>query len=411
MRIIGMNSGTSVDGIDIALCEFTSAAQDAEGTLTLRLLAYQELPYEEELRQRILTICRNKTCHLAEITEINFSIGEAFAKAAQAFLVANKIDPASIDLIASHGQTIYHLVEPGHILSTLQLGEPAVIANQTGITVAADFRVADMAVGGQGAPLVSLLDVLMFSDTAKTRALQNIGGIGNVTFLPAGNGPESAIAFDTGPGNVLIDYGARHFSSGQMTFDRDGSMARRRRADKGLLMQALSHPYFALQPPKTTGRELFGDAFAQALIAEGQKSGLTPEDIMATLTAITVESIVMAYQEFGPPHIDEVIVSGGGSRNTFLMESLQTALPEATVVPLAISGLRADAKEAVAFALLGHEALHGRTANLPRCTGAERAVVLGKIIPGPNYRQLLQSLQVNFREGTSKIKRVQLPSW
>jgi 1,6-anhydro-N-acetylmuramate kinase len=405
MRIIGMNSGTSVDGIDIALCEFTPVD---EQTLTMRLLAYQELPHDEALRRRILTICQEQVCSLAELTEINFAIGAAFGKAAVSFLDAEYIDPASIDLIASHGQTLYHLVEPGRTLSTLQLGEPAVIANRTGITVAADFRVADMAAGGQGAPLVSLLDTLMFRDTVKTRALQNIGGIGNVTFLPAGDNPESAYAFDTGPGNVLIDYAVRHFSQGTTSFDHDGAMARKGHIDTALLVEALSHPYFMRHPPKTTGRELFGDAFANTLIVEGTKRGLTPEDIIATLTAITVESIASAYRAFGPARIDEVLVSGGGSRNTFLMESLQAALPEMNVIPLGISGLPAEAKEAVTFALLGHETLHGRPANLPRCTGANQAVVLGKIIPGDNYRQLFQHLRNTFSGEEHKIQKIRL---
>ena len=389
MRIIGMNSGTSVDGIDIALCEFTPID---DVTLTLRLLAYQEVPYADNLRRRILAICQNRVCNLAELTEINFIIGAAFGNAATTFLEAEYIDPASIDLIASHGQTFYHLVEPGHMLSTLQLGEPAVIANRTSITVAADFRVADMAAGGQGAPLASFLDTLMFGDATKTRAMQNIGGIGNVTFLPAGDNLESAYAFDTGPGNVLIDYAARHSSQGAMTCDRDGTMARKGRIDAALLAETLSHPYFLRHPPKTTGRELFGDAFASTLITQGRERGLTPEDIIATLTAITVESIAGAYRAFGPAQIDEVLVSGGGSRNSFLMESLQAALPETTVIPLGISGLPAEAKEAVMFALLGLEALYGRPANLPSCTGATQAAILGKIVPGANYRQLFHQL-------------------
>ncbi|GHO91664.1 anhydro-N-acetylmuramic acid kinase [Reticulibacter mediterranei] len=403
MRIIGMNSGTSVDGIDITLCEFTPAD---EGTLTMRLLAYQELPYDEALRKRILAICQEQVCHLAELTEINFAIGAAFGKAATSFLEAEHIDPTSIDLIASHGQTLYHLVEPGRTLSTLQLGEPAVIANRTGITVAADFRVADMAAGGQGAPLASFLDALMFKDAAKTRALQNIGGIGNVTFLSVGDDPKSAYAFDTGPGNVLIDYAARHFSQGAARFDRDGAMARKGHIDTALLVEALSHPYFMRHPPKTTGRELFGDAFANMLIVEGTKRGLTPEDIIATLTAITVESIASAYRAFGPARVDEVLVSGGGSHNSFLMESLQAALPETNVMPVDISGLPSEAKEAVTFALLGHETLHGRPANLPRCTGAVQAVVLGKIIPGANYRQLFQHLCNTFSGETRKIQKL-----
>ncbi|MBE3561618.1 MAG: anhydro-N-acetylmuramic acid kinase, partial [Ktedonobacteraceae bacterium] len=318
--------------------------------------------------------------------------------------------PASIDLVASHGQTIFHLVEPGRILSTLQIGEPAVIAHRTGCTVVADFRVADMAAGGQGAPLTSFLDALLFSDETRTRALQNIGGIGNVTFLPAGAGPDGAYAFDTGPGNVLIDYGARYFSQGALSYDRDSTLARAGRVDEALLAEALALPYFKREPPKTTGRELFGDAFAADLIAQGQERGLPPHDIMATLTALTVESIAAAYRAFGPPHIDEVFVSGGGSFNPLLMQRLQAALPGTAVLRLETIGLPANAKEAVTFALLGHEAIHGRPASLPRCTGAAQPAVLGKITPGANYRALLRQASNELSRQQRQIRRLRLLS-
>jgi len=405
MYILGMNSGTSVDGIDLALCEF-QPAPDEQGTLVLRLRAYQERPHPAELRQQILRLCHEKVAHLADLTEMNFLIGDAFGAAALAFWREQQIEPREVDLIASHGQTIYHLVEPGRRLSTLQMGEPSVIAYRTGITAIADFRVADMAAGGQGAPLSSFLDALLSSSPTVTRALQNIGGIGNVTFLPAGSDLALASAFDTGPGNVLIDYGARHFSHGKLTYDRDGAMAGAGQVDEALLANALAHPYFQQQPPKTTGRELFGDAFAAEMIARAEASQRSPEDIMATLTALTAHSIADAYRRFGPARIDEVLVSGGGAYNPTLMRMLQAALPGSRVTRFAEPGLPAEAKEAVLFALLAHETIHGRPANLPRCTGAQQAVVLGKIAPGANYQALMQRV---FADQTStSVQRLKL---
>lgn len=390
MYVIGMNSGTSVDGINLALCEFLPGPQPR--TLSFRLLAQREYPHAASLRQQVLNLCHAKQSALDELTELNFQLGEAFAAACLAFLAEEGLQREKIDLIASHGQTLYHLVEAGRTLSTLQIGEPAVIAQRTGITTVADFRVADMAAGGQGAPLVSFFDALIFAGDMKTLALQNIGGIGNVTILPAGQGLADASAFDTGPGNVWIDYGARYFSQGRETFDRDGQMARSGQVDQVLVAEVLAHPYFQQAPPKTTGRELFGDAFAHDLIDQARQRQLTPADTMATLTAITAESIALAYRRFGPAQIDEVIVSGGGSYNPVLMAQIQTLLPTSQVKTLESYGLTASVKEAVTFALLGHETIYGRAANLPQCTGARTTTILGKIIPGSNYAAILRRL-------------------
>lgn len=405
MRVLGMNSGTSVDSIDLALCEFAQAPEQP-GTLMLRLLTYGTLPYPPDLQERVLRLCREAVCRLDDLTEMNFLLGEALAAAAVRFLRAEK--GTHIDLVASHGQTIYHLVEPGRMLSTLQMGEAALIAQRTGVTAVADFRVADIAAGGQGAPLTSFLDALLCCDARVTRALQNIGGVGNVTFLPASPGPEGAYAFDTGPGNALIDYGARFFSQGSAHYDRDGVMARAGSVHTALLEEVLAHPYFHRPPPKTTGRELFGDAFATALIARARELALSPAETMATLTALTAESIALAYRLFGPPHLDEVLVSGGGSSNPVLMEYLRRALPESRVICFDETGLPARAKEAVLFALLGHEALHGRPANLPRCTGAGEQTILGKLVPGANYRSLLQQIIAGPAWNTQKVERLVL---
>ncbi|GHO65310.1 anhydro-N-acetylmuramic acid kinase [Ktedonobacter sp. SOSP1-52] len=393
MRVLGLNSGTSVDGIDLALCEFLPVAP---GELSLRLLAYEEASFSASLRQQVLNILRTPQAHLADLTELNFLLGAAFAEAVETFCLHQQVSRADIDLVASHGQTLYHLVEPGRVRSTWQSGEAAVIAQRLGISVVADMRVADVAAGGQGAPLASFFDALLFSDPQQTRALQNIGGIGNVTFLPAGQGPSGAYAFDTGPGNVLIDAAVRHYTQGALHFDRDGALARQGTVDEGLVSQVLAHPYFHQLPPKTTGRELFGDVFAAQLIAQAADAGLSPEDTIATLTTITIESIIHAYRTYGPTHLDEVLVGGGGGYNPVLMQGLQAGLPTTRVRLFEETGLPAGAKEGILFALLGHECLYGRANNLPSSTGASAPAILGKIVPGRNYRQLLRQVHADL---------------
>ncbi len=390
MRVAGLLSGTSVDAVDVAICDLAGGRETDGGTLILRLVAHHAHPYPPGLRRRVLELCRDATARLDDLTELNVMLGDLFADAVLAANDAAGLDLRALDLVASHGQTVYHLVEAGRVPSTLQIGEAAVIAHRTGVTVAADFRVADMAAGGGGAPLASFLDALLLGSGTSTRALQNIGGIGNVTFLPVGTGPDAAYAFDTGPGNALIDYGARYFSREEAQYDRDGAMARAGHVDGTLVAEVLSHPYFARRPPKTTGRELFGDRFAADIIARAAARGLSPADTMATLTAITAASIAAAYRDFGPPTIDEIIVSGGGVRNPALMDTLRAAFPDALLRRYDDVGLPSDAKEAILFAVLGYQAIHGRPGNLPRCTGADGQVVLGKITPGANYGALLR---------------------
>jgi anhydro-N-acetylmuramic acid kinase len=267
----------------------------------------------------------------------------------------------------------------------------------------ADFRVADMAVGGLGAPLVSYFDALFFGGDGTARALQNIGGIGNVTFVPASHALRDSYAFDTGPGNVLIDFGARHFSHGTAQLDRDGAMSRRGRAHLGLLEEVLAHPYFSEPPPKATGRELFGDAYAAGVISRAGALALSPEDTMATLTAITVESIARAYQTFGPAELHEVVLAGGGAQNSFLKEQLRNRLPDLRFRVHDEFGVPAAAKEAMAFALLAYDGLHGRPTNLPRCTGAREPVTLGKIVPGRNYTTLMEHIFAH-RPGDGRLQ-------
>jgi len=381
MHIIGLISGTSIDAIDAALVEI----EREEQALRLAVRGFRMQPWDEPLRERLRGLMPPNTGSTAELCELNVLAGEAFAQAARRVAGDAGLGLEAVDLIASHGQTVYHQVAPGATRSTLQLGAAAVIAERTGCTVAADFRLRDMAAGGEGAPLVPLLDLLLLRDRRKRRAAQNIGGIGNVTYVP----PEGdAIAFDTGPGNVLIDEAVRMLTGGAQTFDRDGLLAAAGTVDQALLAAWMQQPYFGLPIPKSTGRELFGAAEARGYLEQARERGLGDAAIVATLTAFTAHSIADAYRRFLPP-VDEVLVGGGGARNPTLMRMLSDELPGVAVRPMDDLGLDADAKEAVAFALLGYASLHGWPGNVHSATGAARPVVLGSITPGANYRRLL----------------------
>lgn len=399
LRVLGMISGTSVDAIDVALCEFAPDSETSPAGLTVRLLVQAEQPFPPQLRTRVLSLFETGQARLADLTELNFDLGEAFAAAALRTLESSGLAPNELDLVASHGQTIWHLMEPGRTPSTWQMGEAAVLSRRLGVTVASNFRVADVAAGGQGAPLVSLLDVLLFGSADVTRAVQNIGGIANVTFLPAGLGVEGAYAFDTGPGNALMDYTTRVLTAGAQNYDKDGAMASRGTPDSAMLSEALAHPYFSLPPPKTTGREMFGDPYAALLIEKAERRGLAPEDILATFAALTAQSIARAYRDFGPSRVDELVLSGGGACNPVLVECLRSELPGLRVRQTEEFGLPGAIKEALAFALLGHECLYGRPSNVPTCTGASSPTVLGNLTPGPNYHRLMARVARAAAEG------------
>ncbi len=405
-RIIGMMSGTSADGIDAALVEFS---EPEPGLVEFQLLGFRESPLSPGLRAEVLAACA-KAADTQAICKLNFALGEAFAEAANGLLKDLNLKPEEVDLIASHGQTVWHQVEAGEPGSTLQLAEPAIIANRTRITTSANFRVADMAVGGQGAPLASFFDYVFFADEYKTRALQNIGGIGNVTFLPAGGGPDSARAFDTGPGNVLMDFAVAHYTNGTQTFDQDGLLGAAGMVDGELLAELLQHPYFIAPPPKSTGRELFSESFWLDTRAKAEQRGLSPNDVIATLTAFTASSIALSYEAFEPEGgVAEVIVSGGGGRNPFLMKLLGEALgPNIRLRLHDEFGLPAKLKEATFFALFGYELLRGRPANLPACTGASLPVVLGQLTPGPNFAALLQRFAPQMQSNLQPLKKLQL---
>jgi anhydro-N-acetylmuramic acid kinase len=380
-------SGTSADGVDAAVVEIHGAPPD----LSVQLLSFVVVPFDVEQRARIFALFDPITGTVDRICWMNFALGEWFAAAALRAIEKAGLTPYDVDLIGSHGQTIYHAVgDDSPVKSTLQIGEAAVIAARTGVTTVADFRVADVAVGGQGAPLVSYVDWLLLRHPTCARAVQNIGGIANVTYLPPGDDPTGVLAFDTGPGNMLIDDAANRITAGAQAFDQDGVLAARGQTDETLLAELMAHPYLAQPPPKTTGREQFGAPFGARVREGAETRGLRGEDVAATLTAFTAASIADAYRRFLPQMPDEVILGGGGASNPTLVAMLRQRLAAVHVTTHEALGLSSNAKEAIAFAVLAYETIHGRPSNLPTCTGAGTQTVLGKITPGANYQRIKQ---------------------
>lgn len=392
LRIVGLMSGTSVDGIDAALVEI----RRGETGFEWRLVAFECLPWEPTLRDAILTAFQ-PDISLAFLAALDSRLGAAFADAAVGLVQRAGFDRSDVDAIASHGQTIWHQPEPFAIgtdwgTGTLQLGDGNVIAARTGCVVVSDFRRADMALGGQGAPLVPFVDYALFADGSEGRLVVNLGGIANLTWLPpvaaneAGETGLDVLAFDTGPGNMVLDAISVHLTQGRETCDQGGARAARGRVDRDLLERLLAHRYFAQSPPKSTGREEFGKEYAAELIARAEAVGLGGEAILATATALTVESIARAYEQWIRPMgaVQTVILGGGGVHNATLMRGLRERLAPARLTTHAEYGLPDDAKEAVAFAILAYETLNGRPANMPEATGATGPAILGKIsLPPP----------------------------
>ncbi len=386
MIVIGLMSGTSVDGIDAAVVEVTGSPPD----LSAQLLAFEFVPFEAAQRQRILALFDPQQADPQTVCQMNFVIGEWFAEAALQAIRSSGLSVEEIDLIASHGQTFYHHVGPGvDTPSTLQIGESAVISVRTGVTTVADFRVADVAVGGQGAPLVSYVDWLLLRHPTKSRAVQNIGGIANVTYLPAGGDAGATLAFDSGPGNMIIDAVVAWQTQGAQTYDTGGRLAAEGMIGEELLAELMEHPYLSLPAPKTTGREEFGAQFAARVIARAKARGVSGRDAIATVTGFTAWSIADAYRTLLPALPDEIILGGGGAHNPTLRQMLSQALPGVAILTHRDVGMDDDAKEALAFAVLGYECWHGRPGNLPSCTRADQVLPLGKITPGANFRRLV----------------------
>lgn len=381
-KVIGLMSGTSADGVDAALVEIQGHGLATE----VELLAFDSVPFEAEVRSRIFDLFQPETSRVDELCQMNFLIGEIFADAALAVAQRAQLDINEVDLIGSHGQTIYHLPpqrDAAYTPSTLQIGEPAVIAHRTGVPTIADFRVADLAAGGQGAPLVSYVDFLLFRRMDRAIALQNIGGISNVTLIPAGADASDVLASDTGPGNMIIDAVVESLTNGEKKYDHAGQLAAQGRPCESLLAEWLQHPFIRAAPPKTTGREAFGKQFAHQAIRQAESKNLSPTDVVATLTAFTAATIFDYYDRFIFPYqpVDEIAVSGGGGHNRTLMQSLKTRFDPIPVRPIDALGIPGDAREAVAFSILANEAIHGHPGNLPQVTGASQPTVLGKFIP------------------------------
>ncbi len=381
LRVAGLMSGTSADGVDAALADV--------GPRRVRVLGFETFPYPTMLRDRIFRLFEPETARVDEICHYNFVLGEVFASAVLKLSAKLGVGLSSIDLIGSHGQTIQHIPQPRafgrrRVRSTLQIGEPSVIAERTGITTVADFRPRDVAAGGQGAPLVPYADSVLFAHDTIARAVQNIGGIANVSYLPAGRRLDGIVAFDTGPGNMVIDRVAALASAGSRRLDAGGELAAMGKVHAGLLAGLKSHEYFRRRPPKSTGREEFGVAYSDRAYFRGVRMGIAALDILATVTALTAGTIADAYRDFLPAMPEEVILCGGGAHNHTLLKMLQQRLGS---VPVRLSnelGVAADAKEAVCFAVLAAATVRGTANNVPSATGAARPAVLGKIIPGTN---------------------------
>jgi anhydro-N-acetylmuramic acid kinase len=382
-------SGTSADGIDVALCEVNGAPP----RLQARVLHAVTVPYNHAMRQRILAMCQLSTSNVRELCVLNFDLAKEFASAVLNLLAAHGVPPHEVDLIASHGQTLWHEVQGMRVHSTLQIGEAAVLAERTGITTISNFRARDVAAGGQGAPLTAYVDWLLLRHEAHWRAIQNIGGMANVSFLPPLTHQDAQLlAFDTGAGNALIDIAVYRMTNGELRYDPDGTIARQGVVDEAWLADLMKHPYYQRQPPKTTGREIFGTQAALELVQDGQRRGLTMTQIVATLTALTAWSIADAYQRFAPEPPKEVILGGGGKNNQTLVAMLRSFI-NADIITHEDIGINSNYKEALVFAVLAHETWHGRTATLASQTGARHASVLGQITPGANMAALRQAAQ------------------
>src|SRR5467141_3746614 len=361
---LGIMSGTSGDGIDVALVRVSGRKA--------RLENFAALPFPARIREAILRLGEGRATTTSEISQLNFLLGEVFADAALAACRKFRVRPSRIALIGSHGQTVFHQGAPTSlcgraVASTLQIGEPSVIAGRTGITTVGDFRPADMAAGGQGAPLVPFVDYLLYRDARVGRAALNIGGIANVTVIPSAAKIGDVLAFDIGPGNMVIDALVRHFTRGRKSFDRNAEMAGRGKMLPGLLEVLLGDKYFLKAPPKTAGREQYGEKYVRVALAHPEARRAPAQDVIRTATILTALSIVDAINRFVPRRagVSELIVSGGGAHNPLLMAQIEAALPGIRLRSSGEFGVPGDAKEAFAFAVLGWETLHGKTANVP----------------------------------------------
>jgi len=398
-------SGTSADGVDVALLEVETLA-GPERQFAWEMVDFISVPYGDAVRAEILVVQESGDHVLERITRLHFVLGNLFADAVERLATDAGHDLSSIDLVASHGQTVCHFPrlhsaesdagmltgseawgsrdEDGSWVSpaTLQIGEPAVIAERTGISVMSNFRSRDVAAGGTGAPLVPRIDHLLYADPAANRVALNIGGIANLTSLPAGVALEDVTAFDTGPGNMILDGLVHRLTEGKQRYDEGGAQARRGTSDEAIVEELMADPFFSRTPPKAAGRGEFGADFVERLHNLGNAKELSQASLLATAVSLTTRAVRDAVDRFLDVAPTELIVSGGGAHNVALLESLAARFPEARVVTSDYYGLDVDAKEAAAFALLAHLSLEGLAGNIPRVTGARHPVILGDLTPG-----------------------------
>lgn len=376
--VVGLMSGTSVDGIDAVLVEITGAGSATK----LRQIDFVTVPFPAGFKELVLRNSRTGTSDVADIARLNFLIAQLYSDAVVDLCRHAGVEPKKIDLIGSHGQTIQHLPQVEEMFgksvrATLQIGDPSVLAKLTGIVTVGDFRVGDVALGGQGAPLVPYFDFLMFHSKEKSRALLNLGGIANITYLPRGCGPGEVMAFDTGPGNMVIDQVVKKLFG--MDFDDDGRIARSGEIQGDLIDYLMTDEFVRMVPPKSTGREHYGNEYVNTILLNfGERRN---QDIVATVAEFTAVSVYANYLLFlkTKGEIEELFVSGGGAHNRFVLDSLRRHFADSVVSPAEEIGISSDAKEAVCFAVLANELINGNSSNLPSVTGAVRNTLLGKI--------------------------------
>jgi len=382
-RLVGVMSGTSLDGVDCVL----ASLRGAPPRLDWRLDAHRAAPFPVGLRRRLLAAAEGGPITAGEIAHLHYALGEVYAAAVLELLSEARVAPADLAAVGLSGQTVYHRSareEPSGGV-TLQLGAAAVVAERVRVRVVSDFRAADVAAGGEGAPLVPYADWLLFASRDEGRVVLNVGGIANLTAMPAGARAADVVAFDTGPGNLVLDGLVQFLSGGRETRDDGGARAARGHADDGLVAAALADPFFALAPPRSTGRERFGRAFVERWVADGRARGLSDDDLVASACALTACSVAEAVQRFVAPRLalQAVYVAGGGAHNPALLAALGSRLAPLRVATSAALAVPPECREALAFAVLAHETLAGRPSNLPQVTGAARAAVLGQITGEP----------------------------
>ena len=408
MRIAGIMSGTSLDGIDVAIIDISGSGFKAK----INVLTSHSVPYPRKIREALMAVS-NTNAFTGDISRLNFLLGELYAEALEETAERGEIPLDTIKLIGCHGQTIFHEGQGAQYLgkkvaSTFQIGESSVITERLGIDVISNFRERDVAAGGKGAPLVPYLDYMLMRHRGRGRVAVNIGGIANLTAIPPNTSTERVIAFDTGPGNMVIDQLMSRITSGGEHFDKDGVTAAAGVPDPKLLAKLLRDKYFRAKPPKTAGREQYGAEFVSKLL----DTELSSEDLVATATALTAESIAVGVRNFVLPdmRVDEVFVSGGGTHNPTLMRMLRKALEPIPVMDTSEVGLDVDAKEAIAFAVMAYETAHARPSNVPFATGAKRSVVLGKLTQnGPNTRNGGGSVTTNGNGTSVVVHKAKVP--